>query len=68
MKTTLVLLGTMTLLLSTGCVQRERTLVGSRAAGDAALRDGEYALAADAKKDRWMPIDRLALEDPATPP
>ena len=28
----------------------------------------EYALAADAKKDRWMPIDRLALEDPATPP
>ena len=48
MKTTLVLLGTMTLLLSTGCVQRERTLVGSRAAGDAALRDGEYALAAEA--------------------
>ena len=48
MKNTLVLLGigTLALLTTAGCVQRETTLVGSRAAGDAALRDGEFALAA----------------------
>jgi Flp pilus assembly protein TadD len=48
MKHTLVLLGlgTIALLTAPGCVQRETTLVGSRADGDAALRDGDYALAA----------------------
>jgi tetratricopeptide (TPR) repeat protein len=49
MKHTLVALGAGLVLVSvfnTGCVQRERTLVGSRDAGDDALRNGEYALAA----------------------